>query len=449
VYLLSFIVAFDSPRWYRRGPFLVALAAALGTMTLLLNDLFDPSLTLEIVLYTVSLFVIVMVLHGELARLKPPPERLTFFYLMVAAGGATGGVLAGVVAPLVFDGPWEFHLGLAGSALLVLLVVGREWLGDGTGRPRRTGAAMATAALVGVAVLSFGLTRHAVGFAGSVDAMERSFYGVLRVSEAGFDRESLVLTAMHHGRILHGSQFVVLEKRDWATSYYGADGGAGISLLHHPGRRSAIPAPGDASRGLRIGVVGLGAGTVAAYAGAGDHMVFYEIDPVVVELAEEHFTFVADAEGRGAEVEILIGDARLVMERQVAAGERPEYDVLVVDAFSGDAVPVHLLTREAFDVYWALLAPDGVLAVHVSNQHIDLSPVVRGTAAEHGKQALRVRSADRTLRDLSVSEWILVTDNAAFLGSEPVRASVDVWPADAPEPLVWTDDFSDVLGLLR
>ena len=281
--------------------------------------------------------------------------------------------------------------------------------------------------------------------ADDVLAVERSFFGVLRVVHEYPDDPDAHLLSLLHGPIEHGFQYVNGDRVDWPTSYYSPKSGAGIvitELRGQPGSR------GEAANRLSVGVVGLGTGTMAAWAAAGDSYVFYEIDPGVVDLSDRYFTYLSRAEERGASVDVLVGDARLVMERQLEGGDAPQFDLLVLDAFSGDAIPVHLLTREAFEIYSELLTPDGIVVVHTSNLHLDLTPVVRGLAQANGKEAVLIESrADDSIGAFS-ADWIIVTSNHGILESDAISRWSTEWEDDDRSPLLWTDDHSNILGIL-
>ena len=225
----------------------------------------------------------------------------------------------------------------------------------------------------------------------------------------------------------------------------GPDSGVAIAIEHHPKRltRATGALPGA---GLYVGIVGLGAGTIAAHGPAGDRFRFYEIDREVVTLTKEYFYFLRES---AAEVQIVLGDARIALARELENGGSQQFDILVIDAFSGDAPPTHLLTREAFDLYWTHLAPDGILAVNITNQHLDLSPVVRTPAEERGKQAVFIYNSPRQRDRIDQARWVLVTDNQAFLTSESVLEHVTPWPADAIPHVAWRDDYSNLLNLIK
>jgi hypothetical protein len=266
-------------------------------------------------------------------------------------------------------------------------------------------------------------------------ARARNFYGILIVVDDG-PGEPARLRRLFNGRILHGAQFLDPVRRSWATTYYGEGSGVEVAISRHPRR--------EAAQSLRIGVVGLGAGTLAAWGRRGDTMRFFEINPLAETFARRDFSYLADTR---AAVDVVIGDARLSIERALGDGSGARaYDVLVIDGFSSDAIPVHLLTREAFARYTETLATDGVLAIHVTNKYLDLRPVVRGLAAETGKRVLEIRRDEDIERGLERNTWMLVTGNGAFLAGAASLAE----PARAGAPaVVWTDAFSSLLAVLK
>jgi len=273
----------------------------------------------------------------------------------------------------------------------------------------------------------------------AVVATSRNFYGVLHVEELGEPGGPGWRYRLTHGGTVHGIQFRDVELRARATSYYGVGSGIVLALESHP--RWVREA--NEGRGLAIGVVGLGTGTLAALGRSGDTIRFYEIDPEVVRFAERYFTYLEDSP---AAIEVVVGDARLVLERELAEGAGRRFDLLVVDAFTGGVIPVHLLTREAFEVYWKHLRADGILAVHISNRYLDLHPVVSGLAAELGRSSVRVDGEAGAELGLRPSTWVLVTTNRAFLESAEVASRVE---PPAGGPIVWTDDFTNLLRVLR
>jgi hypothetical protein len=251
------------------------------------------------------------------------------------------------------------------------------------------------------------------------------------------DFEALTLT---HGRINHGEQFKDPQRRRQPSSYYGGDSGIGLAIEHHPRREAKEP--------LRLGVVGLGTGTLAAYTRTGDRIRFYEINPLVLEwsgLEGKHFSYLRDAKENGVDVDVFLGDARIVMERQLADGEPQEFDVLAIDAFSSDAIPIHLLTQEAFRTYWRHIREGGILVVHISNRFLDLQPVVRKLAADGGHRAVLVNNSDDDSSGISASSWVIVTNNDEFLELNETQRAKQDWD----DGLLWTDDFSSVFEILE
>jgi SAM-dependent methyltransferase len=426
LYLLSFILCFEGRGWYQRRHYLpLAAAGFVGVCVTLHRDYHNPQLWLMIPLYCATLFVACMVCHGELARLKPHPRHLTAFYVAIAAGGALGGAFVGLVAPRVFPDLYELPVGMVITAILVALVIAGDRAGFRSWGARR-------AALGGTALFAGGLAAALVwiyaDLASGTRVLARNFYAALRVSDSGTGLEEARL--LTHGTITHGKQFRDPTRRDWPTTYYGATSGVGraIEVL-----RTAGP--------VRIGVIGLGAGTLAAYGRAGDAIRIYEINPQVIELALREFTYLSDSK---AGLEIVLGDARLSLEREPAQG----FDLLAVDAFSSDSIPVHLLTAEAFEVYFRHLKPGGILAVHISNRYLDLKPVLKEAAARFGKSVRLVDDDSDVDRGTYGTTWVLFADSPDVFGREPLKGAAD--PLETDRSIrVWTDDYSDLYGILK
>jgi hypothetical protein len=425
IYLISFMLVFESDRWYRRSIFLTGLIPAmLGTLVLLqLAGL--ASITGQVVGWSGVLFVCCMVCHGEAARLKPPAERLTDFYLSIAVGGALGGIGAALLAPLIFDLYLELHLGLWLTCLLGLIAFARD-----RSNPLRSG--LARWAWLPIALAGLILT---IGLLGDIrrtrsDAIEisRTFHGVLRVNgyAAGTPSEAITLT---HGRTTHGLQFQAPERRRWPTLYFSWYSGAGLAMRHYQPQRPR-----------KVGIVGMGAGTLAFFGREGDEFRFYELDAAVAKIALSHFSFVNDSQAKG---EIVIGDARSALERESSNS----FDLLFLDAFNSDSIPVHLLTLEAFDIYNGHLKPDGVIAANISSAHLDLEPLIRGLAAHLGMQARSIHSAADGARAISSAHWMLLSRDTNFLDSEAITAVST--PSNGHESVLWTDDHANVLAALR
>jgi spermidine synthase len=415
LYLMSFIVCFDRETWYRRWLFIPLLAAALGGMAWSMLDIENISIKPLILLFSAGLFFACIVCHGELARLKPHPRHLTSFYLMISLGGALGGLVVGLAAPYLLNGEYELPAILAACAVLAAALPFRTPLP----RPLKwLGAAAATGIIVTLAV----------GVHTTVEDNRlrvRNFYGSLRVLDSGGGREAV--RRLLHGAIDHGEQYLSPEGSRQATTYYGTNSGVGVAIRHFQ------------SPGQRMGFIGLGAGTLAAYGRRGDSYRFYEINPLVERIARTEFQYLRQSE---AAVAVALGDARLSLEQEAPR----QFSVLAVDAFSGDAIPVHLLTREAFQLYFRHLDPDGILAVHISNRYLDLQPVVEQAARSLGKETLTVESASDDDRDVFESTWVLVAGQP-FQDAAFKAAGVK---AQAGRTIrTWTDEYSNLFQVLR
>ena len=429
LYLLTFVLAFAG--LYRRSLWGSLLVLGLGAMTLLWNWGFALPFAVQLLGSASVLFIACMVCHGELARSAPPSPHLTTFYLTVAAGGALGGLLVALVAPVVFKDFWELPLFLLVSYALLVVVVHRD-RGSAINALARP---LSSAALVSVLVLATaGFVLPTVSRDRGTLATARNFYGVLRVQDApaGMLVAERVLMV---GRIFHGGQFLDPGRKREATAYFTAGSGVEMAIRRHPRRR--------AGESLQIGVIGLGVGTIAAWGQPGDSIRFYEINPAVDAFARQYFSFLADSE---ADVTVVLGDGRLSLERELtAARNRRLFDVLVIDAFSGDAVPVHLLTLESADLYLKALAQDGVIAFQVTNRHLDLARVVRGIAAARDMEAIEVSFDPPEGSGAIPNSWILLTKNERLLEEVLPNAT----PPDSERTVVWTDDYSGLFGILR
>ncbi len=418
LYLGSFILAFQEryrPQWLWSP--LLTLLAAMGW--LLVDGDFDFDLGVQLAVFLPGLFLGCLFCHGELYRLRPAPSRLTGFYLAISAGGALGGLAAAVFAPLAFSGYYELGIGMVALGLLAALRFAP------LGRVPRWAS---LAALLGVAAAAM---YDAARYHQDVLLAQRSFYGVLRVKEYGIGDESH-LRRLVHGAIMHGEQYMSDKQRRNLTTYYHQDSGIG----------AAIRSLGE--RPARVGVIGLGTGTLAAFGRAGDVYRFYDINPQVVKVANAEFSYLADSAAR---IEIALGDARLTLER-----EPPQrFDVLAVDAFSSDAIPVHLITREALGTYLKHVGEHGIVAFHVSNRFLDLIPVVARIASEQGAHAAIVRDDPDEEEDprRSRSDWVLVSRDAASLSRPEIAARGAVPAEDKPEWRTWTDDYSNLIQILK
>ncbi len=426
LYLLSFILCFEGRSWYRRKHFLPLLAAGfVGVCVTLYRDYHNPQLWVMIPLYCATLFVACMVCHGELARMKPHPRHLTAFFVAISVGGALGGVFVGLIAPRAFPDLYELPAGLVLTAVLVAIVLAGDRAGFPNDRAQR--ATVAGTALF-AAVLASALAWIYVDLGSGVRLLTRNFYASLKVYDTGDGPDAMrVLT---HGTITHGKQFIDPERRGWPTTYYGETSGVGRAI-------EAMRAGGA----VKIGVIGLGAGTLVAYGRPGDAVRVYEINPQVVDLALTEFTYLADTK---AQLDVILGDARLSLE-----SEPPQaFDVLAVDAFSSDSIPVHLLTAEAFQTYFRHLKPGGILAVHISNRYLDLKPVLKEAAETLGKEVRLVDDDSNDEKGTYGTTWVLFADSAAAFEQPPLAGAVEALTAERSIRL-WTDDYSDLYAILK
>lgn len=431
LYLLSFIVTFDHERWYKRGFF--AVATALLTLAVagehLLSALLDRvdyevGFAQQVVTTFAALFSICMLCHGELVRLRPRPRHLTEFYLIVSAGGALGGMLVSLVSPLVFTTFVEWKLGLAASFAIAAVVVASElWRRL---RPRTLHARLALALPV---VAGIGCVGAMQTSSDKPIDVARNFYGVVSVEDEDEDEPADNFRTLIHGTTVHGRQFQAPDKRNLPIAYYGPQTGVGQTLRYLQGGGP-----------IRVGAVGLGVGTLAAYARAGDSFTFFELNGDVERMARAHFTYLRDSAGA---TKVVLGDARLSLE----TAEPQSFDAIVLDAFTGDAPPAHLLTKEAFAIYLRHLRPGGVLAFHITNRRVDLMPVVAGLADHFAYQAVRIHTPWDGDRLQFRSDWVMLTRNAAF---------VDAVPSVPPPPegrqhdkVLWTDHYNNLFALLK
>jgi len=459
LYLLSFILCFDASGWYRRGLILRLLGVLLGGMAYALSPWF-ASLPIKVLipLFCAGLFVGCMFCHGELARVKPDPAHLTRFYLLISTGGALGAIFVALVAPHIFRGYYELHVSLAACAILVLAVHAHDPESDF----RRTPWQASWLVLIGLVVaLVASLFSTAREEAIESRLMVRNFYGVLSIVEGQvpnvvavkgestqlLDEDARYMRLMN-GTIDHGLQFYAWSKRRWPTSYYGRNSGIGIAL--RAARQPAFPdvlADGSMTKfrperpELCAGFIGLGAGTIAAYGQRGDRFTFYEINPLDVQIAQTQFTYLRESE---AAIDIVMGDGRLSLEREAPQN----FDVLAVDAFSGDSIPVHLLTRQAFELYFRHLKADGILAVHISNKYLNLEPVVSAAATALNKEAVMITNSDDHAKGIYAATWILLGDRQALTSAPQIeQAGTVLRPAGWKD--LWTDDHSSLLKLLK
>lgn len=417
LYLLSFVLCFESDRWYRRAWWLSLLAVTMGIAAYGLQDnKIGLNIIWAIPLYCGTLFAATMFLHGELAALRPRPRYLTRFYLALSLGGAVGGALVGLLAPRVLPAYYELGLGFLLTGLLAAVVM----------RDRKVTLAIGLLLAMFCALM---LWRQIQSDMKSAHLMTRNFYGRLLVRDIPTSIPNVTVRRLLHGAILHGEEYLSGPNRNKPTTYYGISSGIGrlLAMPDNIGQRV-------------VGVVGLGTGTLAAYGEQGDRFRFYDIDPAVISIAQTEFGYLRSSH---ATIETVLGDARLNLEREAPNN----FDVLVIDAFSGDSIPVHLITREALALYRKHMKTDGVIAFHVSNRYLALAPVVEKLAEDAGMHAMLV-SDNQPAAPLLTTDWVLVAATREVL-MQPALLKVAKKPAIIEGLRPWTDDSNNLFKVLK
>jgi hypothetical protein len=418
-YLLSFIVAFERESWYRRPVFVTAHGLALaGAGWFLTRNASEFRIGIVVPSLIAALFFWCVFCHGELARRKPDATHLTHFYLMMSLGGALGAALVGIGAPYLLQAHYDLPIALAVVGMVTLMLEYRRGL--------LTDLAWTTLAVF----LLVATGTYVRSFHEGARVVSRNFYGSLRVVDQGTGLDARRL--MVHGVVNHGTQFLDPSKKGIATMYFGKGSGGQLAIENF--RENGGPE--------RVGIIGLGVGTLAAYGRAGDTYRFYELNPDVVDLARREFTFLSDSK---AKVDVVVGDGRLSLER-----ESPQnYDVFIVDAFSGDSIPVHLLTRECFDLYFRHIRHGGAVAVHVSNSALDVASVVKTVVHSLGKPFIEVRTSADAPAGRSPSIWVMVACEPDALDKPAIREAAVQTQPPPPRLLAWTDSYSSLFPILK
>ncbi len=416
LYLLSFILCFDRPRWYRREIFYPLYAGAIGVALWIFNSGISVDLIRRTDAYLLILFVVCMVCHGELARSKPAASELTSFYLMVSLGGVLGGVLVTIVAPRIFSGYWEYHIALIICGALALWAL----LADRTA-PLASHGSLKAVAIAGALLVAGGAVYQSARAQTAGRLRLRNFFGVKQV----FEKDGM--RYLRNGGVDHGGQYVDPARRYEGTFYYTKHTAVGTLLTNYPKPEG---------RGRRIGILGLGTGVLAVYGQPQDTMRFWEIDPQVIRLAngpDAKFSYLEDTK---ATFEVIEADGRLGLEQD----KGPGYDVLVVDVFAGDAIPIHIVTREAFELCMKRLSgPNAVLAFHISNRVLDLTSVMLGFSRTENVPVRFYMNYN--------SEWTVFSRNAAML--DLAGPDQHAYPWEQVPSVIWTDDFSSPIQVMR
>lgn len=432
LYLLSFIISFHSPKWYVRWYWLLLFipTSLIAILMFFIGSQFD--ITSQVLIYSSILFSACMICHGELAKLKPNVERLTWYYLVMAFGGLLGSVLVAFVAQHVFIQFLEFPLAIiAVLALFALSVYTSE---KQVNKLVFTSGGLAIFCSVILAQLNSQYVKTDIHSA-------RNFYGILSVKDVEID--GVKERRLIDGTTSHGTQYLSAEHKNTPLSYYRKDTGVAIALEQFSLINQAQ------GKSLTVGLVGLGAGTLAAYGKPNDEYRFYELNPAVLDAAQNYFTYLADSQ---ANITLVVGDGRVSLANELKAAKSNQnalapFDVLVIDAFSGDSIPQHLLTVEAMDLYWQHLHENGVLAVHISNTHLNLLPLMQGLAQQTGKEIryFKTKAATEYGHD---TEWVWLTNHKELLENAEVVAKHTPIKSET-KLVVWSDDFSHLLSLLK
>lgn len=505
LYLISFIICFDNEKWYRRNLFMSGLLVSVCLVVFALQAGMEIHVFWQILFYSLMLFFAAMVCHGELVRRKPGTRHLTLFYLLVAIGGACGGLFVSLMSPRLFPGYWELHLSIwvvsfsavlvycldrdswvycrlpwpaffilmllgwvalavfhedfddapfrtlwripatwpAGMLVLFLLILwGLGWLkkmGRG-GNYSWLNIRCMIASLLILAGLLVSQIRSSMGY---VKEVVRNFYGVLMVLEENVNDPAEHLLRLRHGRITHGLQYQAPEKRGLLTTYYNAASGLGLAFQKQ--RRERLM--DDSSGGLRVGMLGLGVGTIAGFTSRGDVLRIYEINPDIVALSSAPplaFTYLRDSAARK---EIVLGDARISLEREMEQNSPQRLDILAIDAFSSDSIPVHLLTREAMAVYLYHLSSRGIIAIHVSNRYLNLQPVIWALAEEYQLASTLVMTRKEGINWRS--DWFLLSRDPGLLKDPMIEKVGQLPPLKSQLGRLWTDSFSNLFQCVK
>lgn len=411
IYLGSFILTFERLAFYQRSLFFLSASLLIPTASIVLALGGKAPIWIHVLVDLATLFVCLIILHGELADSKPGHSALTRFYLALSIGGAAGGAFVALIAPQLFQTYAEFPFALALTALLAVIGCYQS-----LNLPFDSMSLLQRSSLVGLVVAIIApLATFDLGKPKDFQITRRNFYGVLKISNYSLQHPVRVMT---HGRTTHGMQFLEPQLSNEPSTYYSRLTGVGMTLRS---LQDAGP--------VKIGIVGLGAGTLAAYGRAGDQFRFYELNPQVIEAAYEHFTFLKQSK---AKLEIVEGDARISL-----ANETPgNFDALIIDAFSSDSIPIHLLTAECGMVYRKHLKPAGRLMIHISNRTLNLEPVVRGLARYLGMNALRLENNENDSVGMYPSTWMVLSGTPKYV------------PEQQPM-ILWHDDFASLWPLVR
>lgn len=440
LYLLSFVISFSGSYTYARNVYsYIGLLFVFFTL-LMFTHIYAADFGSEILVMSIMLFSAFMVIHGALYERRPAADHMPSYYVMISLGGVLGSFAVTFLAPALFTQHWEFYVSMYICAYLAytsLIYSDESFLAtaltvilQSKRRAYIWGMILMTLIFGSYTYLLYTLQSRATLMS------TRTFYGRIRV--AAYDG----IRYLYHGNIIHGTQYIAPAKRSMPTTYYTENSGVGIAIRYNS-RRLA-----DDKTGMRVGVIGLGTGTIAAFGRKGDAYEFYEINPAVVQVAKKYFTYLSDSPAR---ISIFEGDGRLSLAQRVHSPSFNTYDVLALDAFSDDAIPLHLLTKEAFELYFTSVDPvHGIIAVHISNRHIDLKPQLVRISKQFGVRFLTVVARKDAKEKRGVqSEWVLLTNDNAFAKNTYVQNSIEKEKTSIKKIPMWTDDYSNILWSLK
>ncbi|MGD9593106.1 MAG: fused MFS/spermidine synthase, partial [Candidatus Berkiella sp.] len=429
LYLISYIVVFSNNKGYHREFWAASFLTWLVLFLWLFYHAQMGGMNVVIVILAM-LFTACMFCHGELVNAKPPSENLTLFYLMIALGGVLGGVFSNIIALLLFVNWWDLFLPLVIVNVLIVLYFAKTYLK--TRSKWDLGLNLISIIILIGATLSISMSIF--NPAKQIVAKYRNPYGMISVYDDIGQNKTFSFRAIMHGMVIHGLQFLDVKKENLPTTYYGKTAGVGIAFEYLRAKRHP----------LKVGIIGLGCGTIAAYGEKGDSFTFYEIDMDMAKLAMKKFSFLPTSK---ATIRVILGDARLRLQNNIPKADEQKYDLLILDAFNGDSIPSHLLTIEAMTVYQQHLAKEGIIAVHTSNTYIDLLPVTKALAQQIGCQHDWIVGLNDPNNGLFYSTWALITCDPNF-ASWLKRHQVKVQDTQKVSPRLWTDDFNSILPLL-
>lgn len=433
IYLLTYIICFNNDKWYVRKYWFVFFAGCSLAAILMFYIGTQFNIFVQVTVYSLILFFACMLCHGELARLKPNKNRLTLFYLIMALGGVLGSIFTSIVAEKIFTQYYEFPVGIALVYLLFTYSLWKENAHKNTVKlVKKQNLYLGVASAVGLLAFSLYFVKLNNLYYQDDIYNSRNFYGTLTVKDFNeFDQPTRML---FDGATSHGTQSLFSTSSNIPTSYYRFDTGVSLALQLR-----------SANSLKKVGVIGLGTGTLAAYGNSGDDYVFYELNPNVEVAAKNHFSYLSNSK---ADVSVRLGDARITLQKEYEKNGSQHYQVLVVDAFSSDSIPVHLLTLEAFQLYWKHLTDDGLLVLHISNNHLDLLPLVATLAEKVGKQMQHFYSASDDANE-HTAEWVVVTNNSDFYENEEIQRRATYFKLNKEQQVLWTDTYSNLLSVIK